>query len=491
MIKMVSKASVYELFTRFTGIILNFILIGLLFKNIDSDSLGLWFVLTAVSGFMALITFGFSPTFIRNLASKKEQKHGNSDYIELIKFGRQFYSYLQFIVIFSYTLFGFLVIFISSSHVIDGDTILIILMLGVGYAIMLKAQYYNDILIAEMRLIQNKHIQLFYGVSQALILMASATIAGDLFYLALASLFVHIVYLKYTKFIFKRVIFDIYLKTLEKTSKFKIFFKLFFNDLKKYWLMSLGSFVILETDLLFLMFFFGAEEVPDYKAMYTIIFTCFTISLIFMKNMYSLLSKDFARQEIKTFSDVEIYPTISLLFFSSSIIFILPNIEYIMEIWIGADHFIGYNIVIIFTIMLFFELQHTSLAIISISSGNIPFAKVAMIAALLNIVFTFYFQSVWGIFGVALGTLLAQLLTNNWYVIHITMQLFKKSIWYFVKRVTFPILIYIFTGLLFNILVINLMTNQIYSLVATGAISILSLALIMTKTGIMSKIQST
>ncbi len=472
MIKIVTFASVYELFTRMIGILLNFILMGILFRNIEAESLGIWFILTSISGFIALFTFGFSPTFIRKLAFEKSSQNHNN-FLELVKFGKQFYSYLQIIILLIYIVFAFFVLYLSDLDIMNTKNMIMVFLLGISYATMIKAQFYNDILIAQMKLIQSKHILLFYSISQSVILISASLMSGDIFFLALASVIIHIIYLQFTKIIFQKTNYKIYLHMKIKSKKFIKIFKLLFYDLKKYWLMSLGSFIILETDLLFLTYYFGPNEIPDYKALYTLIFTAFTISLIFMKNSYSLLSQGFAKNNLKIFSDIAIYPAMSLLFYGSTIIFLVPNIEYILQIWLGENHYIGFPIMLIFLIMLFLELQHTSLAIISIAFDNVPFARVALIAGLLNIVFTYIFQSLWGIIGVAAGTLFAQAITNNWYVVYKVMQLFNKSVYFFFIKITLPFIIFILIGVGFNLFIVDRIESNLVSIVLTGCSTVL------------------
>ena len=73
--------------------------------------------------------------------------------------------------------------------------------------------------------------------------------------------------------------------------------------------------------------------------------------------------------------------------------------------------------------MMFLEVHHVSHASMVMASGKIPFALTALVAGALNIIFSIIFVHKIGLIGIALGTLLAQLLTNNWYAVYVNLNM--------------------------------------------------------------------
>jgi hypothetical protein len=73
------------------------------------------------------------------------------------------------------------------------------------------------------------------------------------------------------------------------------------------------------------------------------------------------------------------------------------------------------------------EGHHSAMATATMATGDIPFVAPALIAGVLNIVASVLLARQYGLLGVALGTLCAQVVTNNWYVPFYTMRLFHIS----------------------------------------------------------------
>jgi hypothetical protein len=85
------------------------------------------------------------------------------------------------------------------------------------------------------------------------------------------------------------------------------------------------------------------------------------------------------------------------------------------------------------------EGHHSAMAAATMATGKLPFVAPALLAGVLNIVASIYLARHHGLLGVALGTLCAQVVTNNWYVPFYTMRLFKISFSEHFATVLFPV----------------------------------------------------
>jgi O-antigen/teichoic acid export membrane protein len=75
------------------------------------------------------------------------------------------------------------------------------------------------------------------------------------------------------------------------------------------------------------------------------------------------------------------------------------------------------------------------------ATGRIVFLVPALLAGVLNLVFSILLAHIWGLLGVALGTMCAQVITNNWYVPWYTMRQFHLKLSDHLRRIVAPILV--------------------------------------------------
>jgi hypothetical protein len=90
--------------------------------------------------------------------------------------------------------------------------------------------------------------------------------------------------------------------------------------------------------------------------------------------------------------------------------------------------------------VMFLEAHHAGMASATMATGRIVFTVPALLAGVLNIAFSVYLAGRLGLFGVALGTMCAQIITNNWYVPFYTMRQFHISFISHLRSVLIPIL---------------------------------------------------
>jgi O-antigen/teichoic acid export membrane protein len=133
--------------------------------------------------------------------------------------------------------------------------------------------------------------------------------------------------------------------------------------------------------------------------------------------------------------------------------FILVSGRDFLSLWLGKDSFIGYPIIIVFCVMLTLEAQHATLASSSRATEDEKYVVSAILSGILNVVFTWTLIKPLGLFGVALGTMLAQLLTNNWYAVYRPLVRLKLSFKNYFRRVI---------SLWFVLFSVNLLTGTIY-----------------------------
>jgi O-antigen/teichoic acid export membrane protein len=187
----------------------------------------------------------------------------------------------------------------------------------------------------------------------------------------------------------------------------------------KAWATGLGAFLILKTDQYFIAYFKGASNIPSYQTAYQLVTSLMTLAMAFAQ-----ASQVFISQMWQTGQITEVHRIVQrnlrfgLIIMAAGSACLLVVGEELMNLWLGPGHFIGYPILAIFCVMLFLEAQHSGVVYASRSTEDEAFVIWAIGAGVLNLLLTWWLIKPFGLLGVALGTMLAQMLTNNWYAVY-------------------------------------------------------------------------
>jgi O-antigen/teichoic acid export membrane protein len=208
----------------------------------------------------------------------------------------------------------------------------------------------------------------------------------------------------------------------------------------KYAAIVLGGILILQTDNIVIASMLGTAEIPGYQAVAKLVTLMMSLSMMLVVTSAPFVSRAHARQDV-----VEIKRLLNRnLRFSLSIMavigcFLACFADRIIALWIGSHHFVGFGVVWVLIIVMLLEGHHSAMAVATMATGKLPFVAPALIAGVLNIVASVYLARDHGLLGVALGTLCAQVVTNNWYVPFYTMRLFRISFSQHFATVLFPV----------------------------------------------------
>lgn len=108
-------------------------------------------------------------------------------------------------------------------------------------------------------------------------------------------------------------------------------------------------------------------------------------------------------------------------------------------LWVGAGHFLGYPILSLLCVFFVLEQHHVANSVFTFSSGQWPFAPWSLAGGLLNTLLVYLALPRLGLLGAALGGVIAQGLTNNWYVVYYTLRRLGIGLGDYVRRVLFPL----------------------------------------------------
>jgi O-antigen/teichoic acid export membrane protein len=117
--------------------------------------------------------------------------------------------------------------------------------------------------------------------------------------------------------------------------------------------------------------------------------------------------------------------------------------EGIINVWLGKGNFVGYDIVWVMLVMIVLEVHHVIVASVTMATGKIAFYWIALLAGVLNIGLSIALGLHLGLFGIALGTTITQILTNNWYVPLISLRHLRISFLSYTRNVIIPVMAFL------------------------------------------------
>lgn len=210
----------------------------------------------------------------------------------------------------------------------------------------------------------------------------------------------------------------------------------------QWWLMAVGGYLILNTDNFVIANTLGVEKIADYALLARLSTLVLPFSLVFVVSAVPQIAQATAENNLVAIQNIFfLHVRLGLLILIPCLTIILSVPEALLTLWVGTGHFLGYPILIVFAIMLTLEVHHVLCASVLMATGKLPFAPWALGAGILNLGLSFALAIPLGLFGVALGTMLAQMLTNNWFAPWITLCSLQIPMLEYLRRVLLPFLL--------------------------------------------------
>jgi len=420
----------------------------MLFRFLPRQQLGLWFLIGTSGAFVSLMGLGFSDTFRRFVAFAKGKTSSDPDadlsesscqeVADVLATGKVFYRFLSLVVFVLALATGFYFLgaldlspdakrvawiawtIMCAGHAINvwGGflTFLVTGMGDVGHANLL------DMVLSMLRFLATVGVVLWGGGLVALATVQCAM--GGISRLILWG---------YAHWRYPQIL------QLRGAVRFGVLHPMI-RPATRIWLVGLGAFLVLKTDDYFIAWFSGASDVPDYRGAYTMVLNIYAGAVAI-----AMVSKVFISQAFRAGD----WPMVHRLVFRcarigfglmvAGVAVVITIGDSILSTWLGEGHFVGWPVLLTFCLMLALECQHVTLASACISTNDIPFGPCAIGAGLLNILFTILLIRSLGLWGVALGTLFAQLMTSNWYCVWRSLKRLRISFGLYVQRVILPI----------------------------------------------------
>jgi O-antigen/teichoic acid export membrane protein len=179
----------------------------------------------------------------------------------------------------------------------------------------------------------------------------------------------------------------------------------------------IGGTLILYTDNIVIASVLGPARVPNYYAVARLVSACLAVAMLISTASSPFISAAYAAgrmDEVRRITMRNVQVSLALMGAGGSFLAFFGR-PLILS-WIGEGNFVGFGVLIVMLCAMTLEAHHVTLATATMACGEIPFFAPALIAGFLNLAFSFPLAHRFGLVGVALGTLLAQITTNNWFI---------------------------------------------------------------------------
>lgn len=214
----------------------------------------------------------------------------------------------------------------------------------------------------------------------------------------------------------------------------------------KAWLTSMGLMLVLNTDQFFVAKMEGATELPAYRAAYVILLNIHMLAVTVAAASSVFIAHLWQAGEFKEVHRIVIRNLrLGLFIMVAGGGCIMGLGRRFFDLWLGPDNFIGDPILAVFFVLLLLEAQCYIVATASRATEDEAFAPWALAAGGLKLVLSWGLGLRFGLLGIALGTLIAQLCTNHWYMVFRGIRRLRLGLRAHVVAVVIPV------GLLFGL----------------------------------------
>lgn len=424
------------------------ILLPVLFRGMGKEELGIWFLLGQSGAFLGLMDIGLTPTLTRRIALAKGRSGGNPDALlteqsrgeiaDLLVCGRAMFRWLAlsaFVIAWMTGVFFLWQIELpetSARSVWLAWTILCaghaIGVWGGVWACLLNGMGYvgRDALI-------NTAVGILVLSAQIVVVLAGGGLVG----LAIVGVAGGLT-TRWVLIVAARSVHEVIGEGQWDTRLVRSMA----SPAIRAWITLFGGFLILKTDQYFIAVFRSPTEIPSYHAAYQIL-----ANLQALAGAFATASAVFISQLWQAGETEQVHRLVlrslraGLIVMVCGVAFTLVAGQDLFGIWLGPGNFVGTPVLAVLALTLVLEVNHGIVAISSRATEDEAFALWALASGGLNLLFTWWLVGRLGLLGVALGTCLAQLLTNNWYAVHRGLQRLRMSRRVYLRQVVVPVVL--------------------------------------------------
>jgi O-antigen/teichoic acid export membrane protein len=424
--KRVTFAVTISWLSKFVTILANLFLMPILFHSLGKEELGIWFLLGNSQAFLGLLGFGIAPVLSRHIAFAKGASGSDPNLLltedsqqhisDLIVTGRTILQWLSVFVFLISWLSGYgLISHMTLREVSFEEVFWSWILMCLGYAIGTWVSSLSCWLEGLGYIGWDSTIAMIVSIVTVVSNIIVVIMGGGLLSLSviavISGLLQRLLILVFIRF-----------KKINLSASNGSWNLAYATNMIKpsfyFWLTSLGMFLILKTDQYFITVVAGVEEIPAYNAAYQLASNLRNVALPFALSASPFISQMWRAGDLKGVHQlIQKSCNYGLLIMCVGSGYLIVMGENLTNLWLGSGVFAGSAILATFCIMFILEVQNVCLMYGARATEYEEFAISSLGAGLLNIIFTAALIKPLGLWGVALGTLIGQSLTSNWYMV--------------------------------------------------------------------------
>ncbi|MBA3960658.1 MAG: polysaccharide biosynthesis C-terminal domain-containing protein [Chthoniobacterales bacterium] len=184
------------------------------------------------------------------------------------------------------------------------------------------------------------------------------------------------------------------------------------------WLTAAGTALVFSTDQFFIASSKGTESIPAFRAAYILVHNITVLAVTFGLASSVFISHLWQAGDLNGVRRlVERNTRLGLLIMLCGFAFLMSIGRQLFDLWLGQGNFVGFGVLLIFLIYETLEAQSYIISTSSRATNDEAFALSSIAAGLLKVALALILMRYFGLVGLALGTLVALLVTNHWYTV--------------------------------------------------------------------------
>jgi O-antigen/teichoic acid export membrane protein len=189
------------------------------------------------------------------------------------------------------------------------------------------------------------------------------------------------------------------------------------------WLTSIGYLLVANTDQLFIASQKGASAIPSYRAAFLLAINLHLLAGVFCAPSQVFVSQLWQSGELPQIQAIlRRNARIGLLAMGCGAGAILALGPVLFELWLGPGNFVGYPVLAIFLTQFVLEHHANVFSSCARATQDEAYAISSLLAGVLKVGLALALSSRLGLVGLALSTLMAQGLTNGWFMVYRSVQ---------------------------------------------------------------------
>jgi O-antigen/teichoic acid export membrane protein len=429
-----------QYFAYFVGIATSVITVPVYLHFLGQDTYGLYVTLSSIVSYFILfdVGIGFSvPKYVAEYSAKDEKENLESMLSTFL---------LAYLIIFVLALVAGIAIAPGISKLLrmPDDLIqagrLALIILAANFGILMVGGLYTSIFTGMRRV----YIRNLFSVGQTVVIAVLSIIVlwlgGGMVGICIVMASVSLIQLAVAFLLVRRQYSDIRIKP--RLAEWSMLREVAFPTLN-YFIIQVISLVVLSTDNIVIGAFIGVGAVAPYSIAFR--FCRYFTSAVGIPTtvLYPFFSDWYARGKLeelrRNHRRLMKLTTILAVLIAIFTVFFGPMI---IKLWVGNENYVGNSTLYIFCIIIVTSLiVQVSATLLAGIGKHAPIAYLGLLEAAMNLVLSIIFVRYWGVFGVALATVIAGLPTNLWFAPWYTCRILEDSFLSLVVREIAPAII--------------------------------------------------